>query len=146
MPVEIPSAPAALPVRTCGTCTLCCRLPDIDALAKPANTWCIHCTAGKGCTIYSERPQLCRDFLCLWMKSDSLGPEWEPAKAKMMVYTQGPQITVLVDPAFPQVWRNEPYASAMRRWAADAETTGGYVIVFVGEDVVKIDAGKTLAG
>ncbi|MCM2450518.1 hypothetical protein [Agrobacterium vitis] len=146
MPVDMSPTPATLPARTCGTCTLCRRLPDIDALAKPANTWCTHCTAEKGCTIYLDRPQLCRDFLCLWMTSDSLGPEWNPATANMMVYTQGPQITVLVDPGFPDEWRSEPYASALRRWAADAEAVGGYVIVFIGEDVVKIDAGKVLAG
>ena len=129
----------ALPDRSCGTCTLCCRLPDIDELDKPANDWCRRCLPGRGCAAYTSRPQLCRDFLCAWMTDASYGPEWTPTQANMMVYAQGPQITVLVDPAFPDAWRNEPHASRLRQIAADAEADGGYVIVFVGDDVFKVE-------
>ncbi|WP_230987018.1 YkgJ family cysteine cluster protein [Allorhizobium terrae] len=124
--------------RTCGTCTLCCRLPDIDELSKPANAWCTHCVDGMGCQIYQNRPQTCRDFLCLWMTDATLGDEWEPAKAHMMVYTQGPQMTVLVDPAYPAMWKLEPYSTQLHDWAKEAEGRGGYVIVFVGDDVFKV--------
>jgi hypothetical protein len=125
--------------RNCGTCTLCCRLPDIDTLDKPANTWCRHCVASEGCTIYADRPELCRDFLCNWMKSSTLGPEWDPALAHMMFYEQGPQTTVLVDPDFSDTWRRAPYAGALAHMAAEAEASGGYLIVFVGDDVFKIE-------
>lgn len=124
--------------RTCGTCTLCCRLPDIDELSKPANEWCSHCTDGIGCTIYPNRPQTCRDFLCLWMTDAKLGDEWEPTKSHMMVYAQGPQVTALVDPAFPETWKVEPYGSQLHDWAARTKTHGGYLIVFVGDDVFKV--------
>lgn len=129
---------AALPGRSCGSCTLCCRLPEIEAFAKPANVLCSHCRPGAGCTIYATRPALCRDFLCLWRTSASLGPEWNPAETGMMVYVQGPQTTVLVDPALPDAWKREPYAARLRQWAAEAEPLGGYVIVFVGDAVFKI--------
>jgi hypothetical protein len=128
----------ALGNRSCGTCTLCCRLPEIDELSKPANAWCLNCTAGQGCAIYDDRPQLCRDFLCSWMINEQLGPEWEPATAKMMVYGQGKQITVLVDPDYPSAWKEEPYATQLRQWAADADRHGNYIIVFVGDEVFKI--------
>jgi hypothetical protein len=125
--------------RSCGTCTLCCRLPEIAELSKPANAWCVNCTAGQGCSIYDERPQLCRDFLCLWMINERLGPDWEPAIANMMVYAQGRQITVLVDPAYPSAWQAEPYQTQLRQWAVEAGKQGGYIIVFVGDDVFKIN-------
>jgi uncharacterized protein len=134
MPSQTPKS------RTCGTCTLCCRLPDIDELSKPANEWCTNCVDGVGCTIYESRPQTCRDFLCLWMTDNQISNDWEPAKAHMMIYTQGPQMTVLVDPAYPDVWKREPYNTQLNAWAQDAEARGGYVIVFVGDDVFKVES------
>ena len=124
--------------RSCGSCTLCCRLPEIDAFSKPANVPCSNCIHARGCAIYQDRPQLCRDFLCLWMISEGLTEEWHPSHSHMMIYAQGPQITVLVDPAYPDAWRHEPYISQLRQWASDASLAGGYVIVFAGEEVSKI--------
>lgn len=124
--------------RSCGTCTFCCRLPEIEAFDKPANAWCQHCVEGKGCSIYEARPELCRDFLCLWMTDVRLGPEWKPGAAKLMAYRQGPQITILVDPDHPGAWRREPIGGQLRQWAADAAASGGYVIVFAGDDVFKV--------
>jgi hypothetical protein len=139
-PIASPTSEPAVGARTCGTCTLCCRLPEIDYFSKPANAWCPNCVAGHGCTIYDQRPQLCRDFLCSWMINDTLGPEWEPSKANMMIYGQGQQTTVLVDPAYPLAWKTEPHAAQLRDWAREAKHRGGYIIVFVGDDVFKIDA------
>ena len=131
-------SPATIAGRSCGTCTLCCRLPDIDLFDKPANVWCRHCVAGKGCSIYADRPSVCRDFLCLWMTDAGFAEIWEPSRSHMMVYRQGPQITVLVDPDHPDIWRREPYHAQLRDWAREAEATGGYVIVFRQDDVFKI--------
>lgn len=72
------------------------------------------------------------------MTDHDLGPEWEPTVAKMMVYGQGDQLTVLVDPDHPQAWRQEPYANQLTAWATEAAGRGGYVIVFVGDDVYKV--------
>lgn len=131
-------SPTIVSGRSCGTCTLCCRLPDIDLFDKPANEWCRHCVAGKGCSIYADRPSVCRDFLCLWMTEEGLDAAWEPSRSHMMVYRQGLQVTVLVDPDHPGIWRSEPYHSQLQEWASEAETTGGYVIVFWRDDVFKI--------
>ncbi len=124
--------------RSCGSCTLCCRLPEIDLFEKPANAWCSHCVEGAGCSIYADRPSVCRDFLCLWMVDETLGDEWTPSRSHMMIYRQGPQITVLVDVDYPDIWRSEPYHTQLHRWARDAEPAGGYVIVFWRDDVFKI--------
>ncbi|OCP04477.1 MULTISPECIES: hypothetical protein [unclassified Ensifer] len=131
-------APTPLAERSCGTCTLCCRLPDIDALAKPANAWCQHCTQGQGCRIYDARPQLCRDFLCLWRTDAALDDAWEPARARMMIYRQGPQITVLVDPDVPEIWRQAPYLSTLQGFAREGDD-GQYVIVFAGDAVFRVE-------
>lgn len=134
------SALPPLESRSCNACTLCCRLPDIDDLEKPADEWCRHCIAGEGCSIYAERPKLCRDFLCRWMTDDRLGDEWDPLTSHMMVYGQGQQTTVLADPDYPDLWRQEPYMSQLEDWAANAAPRGGYVIVFWRDEVVKIGA------
>ena len=131
-------SPTTVSGRSCGTCTLCCRLPDIDLFDKPANVWCRHCIEGKGCSIYADRPSVCQDFLCLWMTDETLGEAWEPSRSQMMIYRQGPQITVLVDPDHPDIWRREPYHAQLRAWADEAEPNGGYVIVFRQDDVFKI--------
>ena len=57
--------------RTCGDCTACCTVLAVHELDKPVNTVCKY-DAGGSCAIYSERPQSCRDYECLWLVSE----EW----------------------------------------------------------------------
>ncbi|WP_440981073.1 YkgJ family cysteine cluster protein [Shinella sumterensis] len=130
--------PATVPGRACGSCTLCCRLPDIDLFDKPANAWCTHCIEHKGCSIYAARPSVCRDFLCLWMTDPALGADWDPSRSHMMIYRQGPQMTVLVDPDHADIWRRDPYCAQLQAWAAEGAPVGNYVIVFQQDDVFKI--------
>lgn len=127
--------------RSCGSCTLCCHLPDIDELDKPANTFCRHCIAGVGCSAYEARPVTCRTFLCAWMSDAALDDAWEPARCHMLIYRQGPQLTVLVDPRRPDAWREEPYLAQLHAWAGKMRTEGGYVIVYAGDDLLVIQDG-----
>ena len=60
--------PTAVPGRSCGTCTLCCKLLQVPEVEKPLGEWCRHCDKGVGCTIYAERPQRCRDFFCGYLQ------------------------------------------------------------------------------
>lgn len=133
--------PATTPIegRSCGSCTLCCRLPEIDHFDKPANAWCSNCIEGQGCSIYESRPEVCRDFLCLWMTQENLGEEWDPSRSKMMVYRQGAQMTILVDPAYPDIWQHDPYMPQLKTWATELEQLGGYVIVFSHDSVFKVE-------
>jgi len=55
------------PPRSCGTCTLCCKVLAVDELKKPHGKWCAHCKTGQGCGIYDTRPAECRDFRCTWL-------------------------------------------------------------------------------
>lgn len=74
--------------RECGPCNHCCRLPDIAELNKPINTLCAHADPDRdegACTIYSERPAVCREFECAWKQGlggqydrpDILGVMWQ---------------------------------------------------------------------
>jgi len=67
--------------RSCGECTLCCRLLPVDdyvaidgrelpgALHKPAGERCPH-QRHNGCAIYDRRPDCCRMWSCRWLTSD----------------------------------------------------------------------------
>ncbi len=54
-------------VRPCGGCSACCYAPRIKPLDLDHFTHCQHETP-IGCAIYSTRPQVCRDFQCLWSR------------------------------------------------------------------------------
>lgn len=56
--------------RSCGPCTACCVLPRISAepdfpSGKPGYVRCDKLCA-TGCSVYDDRPELCRDYVCLW--------------------------------------------------------------------------------
>ena len=109
--------------RSCGDCSLCCRLLEIRAehapeIAKPAGEWCKHCTQ-PGCGIHARRPSLCRDFACQWLLDPRLGPEWFPPTAGMFLAFVDGILYVVADPDGPDNWRREPYAfqlARMSRW------------------------------
>jgi len=71
--------------RSCGTCTMCCKLPAApEPLNKPAGVWCQHCDKAQGCRIYDERPQGCRDFMCLWKVMPDFPEDLRPDKCKVI--------------------------------------------------------------
>jgi hypothetical protein len=77
--------------RECGSCTACCKTLRINApeLKKFAGVLCEHCTAGKGCTIYDTRPQVCRGFYCGWRAMAYLGDEWRPDLCGVLIGVVG---------------------------------------------------------
>jgi hypothetical protein len=113
-------SPAAQGVsRSCGTCTLCCKVYDVPVLAKPEGKWCSHCSPGKGCGIWQSRPAFCREFQCLWISDQSFSAEWKPEIAKFVMNIQdgGDQLVVMVDPGQRQAWKREPYHSSFKAMA-----------------------------
>jgi hypothetical protein len=110
--------------RSCGECTLCCKLLSIPELHKPEAIWCAHCKPGLGCSIYQERPGSCRDFACKWLLDPGIGDIWYPRRSKMVLHqvlnefgTPPVLMKVLVDRAYPTAWRQEPYYSEIKRMA-----------------------------
>jgi hypothetical protein len=85
----------------------------IKEINKPSGSWCSHCRPGKGCTIYPDRPETCRGFLCDWLASDYLGPEWKPEKSKIVLCTKNDRIIAYVDPATPTAWKKPPYVEGL---------------------------------
>lgn len=121
------------PSRACGTCTLCCKVYDIAALAKPMGQWCRHCEPARGCRIHPERPEQCRVFDCLWLTAPWMGEEWKPERSKMVLTldTETRFLLVQVDAGAPTAWKREPYYAQLKRWAAAAARERRHVVVFV---------------
>jgi hypothetical protein len=115
--------------RSCRECSLCCKLPPIDTpeLQKQANTWCPHCRPGKGgCSIYETRPTLCRNYRCLWLKDAALGEEWKPSHCRMYLHFTSAGLAVVVDPGYPEQWRQEWGSRHGRRAPVRGLTRRGY--------------------
>jgi hypothetical protein len=125
--------------RSCGTCTLCCKVFDVPPVDnKPRGVWCKHCTPGRGCGIWQTRPDFCRDFHCMWIKDATLGPEWKPDIAKFVLNYRRDLgvLNVMVDIKTPNVWRQEPYLSGLRDFAARASAFKHIVQITVGKRLI----------
>lgn len=128
-----------LPGRSCGTCTLCCKLLAIRELEKPRGAWCPHCVPGTGCGIYADRPPSCREFHCAYLTSN-MGEHWFPARSKMVVMYEADdtRLIICVDSSRPTAWREQPYYSEIKRWAQLAARELKQVIVSVGNRSIVI--------
>ena len=78
-----------LKTRSCGDCTLCCKLVPVPALKKEANEWCKHCAIGEGCKIYKDRPLDCQAFECFWHAGLTL-EEYKPNKVGFYMTADSP--------------------------------------------------------
>jgi hypothetical protein len=109
-----------VPGRTCGSCSMCCKVVDIPEMNKPAGGWCSHCIPGRGCSIYDARPYVCRGAYCEWITCKGLGPEWKPDKAKFLLFKRegGRHLTAHVDVGHAGAWRRSPYYENLKAWAA----------------------------
>lgn len=125
------NANAIVAGRSCGECTLCCKLLAIAELAKPRNVWCSHCKPGRGCLIYDSRPRDCATFHCGYLIGADLDEEWKPSKCKIVLVPEKGvnRIVAFVDPQRPDMWRREPYYTALKRLSANAAAHRGWVIV-----------------
>jgi len=69
----------------CGECTLCCDIPKIKELKKPAWKLCsnydIVC---KNCKIYETRPEECRNFQCSYWQVKKANIAIRPDKCGVM--------------------------------------------------------------
>jgi hypothetical protein len=132
--------PPVTEARRCGTCTLCCKLLTIPEFGNPSGQWCPHCVKGRGCTIHSDRPNVCRAFYCGYLLSPELGEHWLPARSKLVVAFKpdGQEIVIHVDPGVPNAWRAEPYRSEIRGMASQAAGTAYTVFVQIGRRVIAV--------
>lgn len=144
--------------RSCGSCSMCCKIMAVpDFPAKPdAHDWCQHAikaglpTPGGGscggCAIYIRRPDACRDFNCLWLLDARIPDYWFPAKSKIVIDPKldgdAAYIAFVVDPAYPQRWREEPWFSDLKKLAkAGLDGRLGQkwtTVVLIGDDRIPI--------
>jgi hypothetical protein len=127
--------------RSCGDCSLCCKLAKVDELDKPSGVWCRHCAPGRGgCTIYETRPDVCRNYFCSWIMDSRLGPEWYPLTSKMILSLEnsGQRICVRVEPGHADAWRREPYYSQLKTWSRAAVEARRQIVVFINKRVIVI--------
>jgi uncharacterized protein len=135
--------------RICGSCRMCCKVLTIpDFAGKPdADDWCSH-ACNKGCAIYPQRPQVCRDFNCMWLLDQRLPDYWFPAKSKIVINFKltgdNNYVGFVVDPAYPTRWREEPWFSDIKKLARAGLTGSGgqkwTTIVLIGDDKIPIAA------
>lgn len=128
--------------RHCGDCTLCCKVMAVEALAKPAGTWCSHCGPGHGCTIYQTRPDECRQYSCLWLTDTWFGEHWKPSRSKLVLTLSEDGIEIRCDPGFPDAWRREPLYSEITQLAAAGEANDVTVLIIVGGKMILITPAK----
>ena len=131
---------AAEDTRRCGTCTMCCKVLTVEELQKPNGQWCPHCVKGRGCAIYSTRPDECHRFRCGYLLWSALGEHWLPARSKLVVAVKpdGMEIVVHVDPGAPYAWRTEPYYAEIRAMARQAERTAYTLFVQIGRRMIAV--------
>jgi hypothetical protein len=122
-------------LRTCGTCTLCCKLLRIESLRKPQGKWCESCAVGNGCGIYEARPTECRYFFCGYLTLHELDESWRPSVSKLVVCLEDGEsktIYVHVDPDRSDAWKRAPYYQKLKEWSRRAVAGRGQVIVKLG--------------
>jgi hypothetical protein len=103
--------------RTCGDCSMCCKVMYVPELDKPDGVWCRHAKPGAGCGIYETRPQVCRGFMCLWVLEPRMSEALKPTRSKVVLsssHSTGPdgRMTYMLlascDASAPDAWRREP--------------------------------------
>ena len=107
-------------MRTCGSCTLCCKVMAITALKKPMNKWCEFCDKGAGCKIYPSRPSECQTFDCLWLKDETFPDEFKPQRSRIVFTVEhgGRRLSAHVDAAFPGAWQEKKLYALLKRMSA----------------------------
>jgi hypothetical protein len=129
-----------VPGRSCGTCSLCCKVYSIKELAKPAGRWCVHRARGAGCSIHATRPRSCSGFFCSWLVDPNLGPEWKPEVARFVLSADATHraILVTVDPGQPRAWKREPYYAMLKKFAEVFVRIDQKVLVSLNGDITVV--------
>jgi hypothetical protein len=98
----------AIPGKACGECSFCCKVLEIAELAKSAGKLCDHClnTGFGGCGIYVGRPQVCRDYECLWKGDRNMSTRLRPDRTGtiLMEDPDSDEYRAVCDPEKPFAW------------------------------------------
>jgi uncharacterized cysteine cluster protein YcgN (CxxCxxCC family) len=115
--------------KACGGCDLCCRLYDIEELAKPAHSVCVHARPEGGCAVHGVHPKTCQVFQCMWLARDDLDALWRPSTAGFVLRGEGTSLYVDVDPERRGAWKREPYYAQIKAWSEAVREGRGLITV-----------------
>ncbi len=123
------------PARSCGSCSLCCKVLRVDELHKPMGVWCSHFKSGVGCSIHGSHPASCNNYQCLWILSPTMPDAVRPDRCKvvMSIDDGGRRIIARADPAYPDAWRQEPIYGQLKAWATAYWFKGRTIYAMVGK-------------
>ena len=95
-------------MKECGDCAVCCYHCNVPEMNSPAGEMCSKNT-GTGCSIYENRPAICRPFKCLWLAQEQLPDDLRPDRCGVMFETPFQCDTWIgyVDPKFPDALEQE---------------------------------------
>jgi hypothetical protein len=99
---------AEIPGKSCGACSFCCKVLEIEELDKRAGATCSNCQDSGGCAIYTSRPEVCRDYYCDWKEDRGLTPQFRPDRigTLLMQDPDSDEYHAVCDPEKPFSWRN----------------------------------------
>jgi hypothetical protein len=124
----------SLAPRSCGACTLCCKVMTIRQLDKPAGVACVHIVEGRGCGAYYARPSACRVFVCGWLRQPGMPEALRPDRIGVVLQMeQATRLIARADPDDPAAWRRDPIYGVLKTWAAKAWPAGSQVLAAVGD-------------
>lgn len=128
---------------------MCCKVFPIAETGKADFGLCPHACLESGCSIHAARPDVCREFFCLWRLDASLGAEWKPDIAGFVLHDPAPwSLLMSCDIDRPDAWLREPYASRIRQWAVELQRRqmmmgrrcGNRTVMMLRDSEIEIDA------
>ena len=122
-----------VPGRTCGSCTLCCKLIGIPELRKPPDVMCPHAVSSKGCAIHADRPRSCHQYFCGWRLDPNIDALWKPEISGFLLQINlyYSALMVMVDPVKPLAWKMQPYHGRLQEWSARAFRENKRIVAMV---------------
>jgi hypothetical protein len=124
--------------RTCGDCTLCCKLLPVRSLNKLAGQRCQHQSHARGCKVYAKLGSVspeCRLWSCRWLTEDDTAELSRPDRSHYVIDIMPDYVSlrnnetgelqhvqviqIWVDPKHPDAHRDPALRAYLERRAAE---------------------------
>lgn len=64
-------------INKCGECHVCCKVPCVPEIEKPANVLC-WLYKENGCSINADKPKNCKTYQCVWVTQENIDIKYRP--------------------------------------------------------------------